>query len=104
MKLLGSTKNKITQNENIENVPHLEINEVTLLQCNLVNNDYQQDSRVCKHLFLINHLVNYYIFHPRILYLLKLNSEFLYIKVWFSEQNSDPSEIEDKINITLVIN
>ena len=46
MKLLGSTKNKITQNENGENVPHLETNEVILVHCNHVNNDYQQDSRV----------------------------------------------------------
>ena len=46
MKLLGSTKNKITKDKNGENVPHLEITEVVLLHCNLVNNDYQQDSRV----------------------------------------------------------
>ena len=45
MKLLGSAKNKITQNENGENVPHLEINEI-IVHCNLVNSDYQQDSRV----------------------------------------------------------
>ena len=45
MKLLGSTKSKITR-ENGENVPHLEITEVVLVHCNIVNNDYQQDSRV----------------------------------------------------------
>ena len=44
MKLLGSTKNKITKNENGENVPYLEIPEVVLIHCNLVNNEYQQDS------------------------------------------------------------
>ena len=32
------------------------------------------------------------------------NSEFLYIEVWFTNQNSKPLEIEDKIEITLVIN
>ena len=41
MKLLGSTKNKITKGKNGENVPHLEITEVLLVHCNIVNNDYQ---------------------------------------------------------------
>ena len=45
-KLLGSTENKITKDKNGENVPHLEITEVVLVHCNIVNNDYQQDSRV----------------------------------------------------------
>ena len=46
MKLLGSTKVKITKNENGENVPHLETTDVVLVHCNIVNNSYQQDSRV----------------------------------------------------------
>ena len=46
MKLLGSTRNKITKDKNGENVPHLEIAEVVLVHCNVTNNDYQQDSRV----------------------------------------------------------
>ena len=45
MKLLGSTKSKITKDKNGENVPHLEITEVTLVHCNIVSNDYQQDNR-----------------------------------------------------------
>ena len=45
MKLLGSTENKITKDKNLENVPHLEIIEVVLVHCNIVNNGYQQDSR-----------------------------------------------------------
>ena len=45
MKLLGSTKNKITKDENGEMVPHLEITEVVLVHCNIVNNIYQHDSR-----------------------------------------------------------
>ena len=44
MKLLGSTKNEITKDKNGENVLHLEITEVVLVHCNIVNNDYQQDS------------------------------------------------------------
>ena len=46
MKLLGSSKNKITKDKNGENVPHLEITEAVLVHCDVVNNDYQQDSRV----------------------------------------------------------
>ena len=57
LKLLGSTKSKITRDKNGENVPHLEITEVILVHCNIVNNNYQQES--CVHLFLISHLVNY---------------------------------------------
>ena len=44
IKLLGSTKSKITKYENTENAPHLEITEVVLIHCNIVNNDYPQDS------------------------------------------------------------
>ena len=44
MKLLGSTESKITKDKNGENAPHLEIVELVLVHCNLVNNDYQQDS------------------------------------------------------------
>ena len=46
MKLLGNTKSKINKDKNGENVPHLEITEVVLIHCNIVNNDYQQNSRI----------------------------------------------------------
>ena len=59
MKLLGSTKSKITKDENVGNIPHLEITEVVLVHCNVVNNDYQQNSRV-QYTFVSNNLfVNY---------------------------------------------
>ena len=104
MKLLGSTKGKITKNENSENVPHLEITEVVLIRCNIDNNDYQHDSRVSytfvpnKSFDQLNILPNYFIF------LKTFDSEFSYTEVWFTDQNSKPLEIDDKINITLVIN
>ena len=44
--LLGSTEIKITKDKSGENVPHLEITELILVRCNLVNNDYQEDSRI----------------------------------------------------------
>ena len=43
MKLLANIENEITDNKNGEDVPHLEITEVVLVHCNIVNNDYQQD-------------------------------------------------------------
>ena len=46
MKLLGSTKNKITKDKNGKNLPHLEITKVVLVHCDIVKNDYQQDPRV----------------------------------------------------------
>ena len=46
MKLLWSTENKITKDKNGENVPSLETTEVVLVHCNIIDNDYQQDSRV----------------------------------------------------------
>ena len=54
MKLLGSTKSKITKD-----VSHLEIAKVVLVHCNIVNNDYQQNSRVWDTFVRNNHLVNY---------------------------------------------
>ena len=46
MKLLGSSKSRITKDENGENVPHFKIIEVVLMHWNIIKNDYQQDSRV----------------------------------------------------------
>ena len=46
MKLLGSTESKVIKDKNGENVPNLEVVELVLVHCNLVNNDYQQNSRI----------------------------------------------------------
>ena len=53
MKLLGSKVSKITKDKNGENVPHLDIVELVLVHCNLVNNDYQQNSRIL-YTFVLN--------------------------------------------------
>ena len=58
MKFLGSTKSKITKDENGEIVPRLEITEIVLIHCNIVNNDYWQDSTVL-YTFVPSHLFNY---------------------------------------------
>ena len=53
MKILGSTKINMTKDKNGEYVPHLEINELVLVHCNIVNKDHQQDSRVL-YIFILN--------------------------------------------------
>ena len=100
MKLLGSTKSKINKNENGENVPYLEITEVVLIYCNVVNNSYQQNSRIL-YTFVPNKLLGQLldISPENFIFLETVDSEFSYIEVWFTDQNSNSLEIEDKINI-----
>ena len=104
MKLLGSTKNKITKDKNGENVPHLEITEVVLVHCNIVNNDYQQDSRVL-YTFVPNKPFGSLseISPTNHIFLKTFDSQYDEIIVWFNGQNSQPLEIEDRINLTMVI-
>ena len=105
MKRVATIKNKVTNDENGENVPHLEITEVVLIHCNIVNNDYQQDSRAL-YTFVPNKTFGQLLdISPKNYVFLKtFDSEFSYIQVWFTDQNSVPLEIEDKIKITLVVN
>ena len=105
MKSLGNTKSKITKDKNGENVPHLEITDVVLIHCNIVNNNYQQDSRVL-YIFVPNKSFGQFLdTSPKNFIVLKtFDSEFSCIEVWFANQNSKPVETEDKINITLVNN
>ena len=104
MKLLGSTENKITKDKNGKHAPHLEIAEVVLVHCNIVNNDYQQDSRVL-YTFAPNKPFGSLLeISPTNHIILKtFISEFRTIEVWFKDQNSQPLIIEDRINLTLVI-
>ena len=103
MKLLGSTKNKITKDKTGENIPHLEITEAILVHCNIVNNDYEQDSRVL-YMFAPNKPFDSLLKFPaNHIFLKTFNSEYPNIKVWLTDQNSQPLEIEDRINLTMVI-
>ena len=103
MKLLGSTKNKITKDKNDENVPHLEITKVMLVHCNSVNNDYQQDSRVL-YTFVPNKPFGSLLeISTNHIFLKPFNSEYDEIKVWFTDQNSQPLEVEDRITLTIII-
>ena len=83
MNLLGSTKSKITKDENRENVSHLEITELVLKHCNIVNNDYLQDSRVV-YTFVPNKSFGQLLdISPKnFIFLKTFNSEFSYIEIW----------------------
>ena len=76
-------------------MPCLEITEVVLVHCNIVNNNYQQNLRVL-HTFDIS-LKNF-------IFLKSFDTDFSYIEVWFTDQSSNLQDIEVKINISLVIN
>ena len=104
MKLLGSTENEITKDKNGENVPHLEITKVVLVHCNIVNNEYQQDLRVL-YTFVPNKPFGSLleISPTNHVFLKTFNSEYDEIEVWFTDKNSNPLEIEDRINLTMVI-
>ena len=104
MKLLRSTKNKITEDKSGENVLHLEITEVVLVYCNMVNNNYQQDSRVL-YTFIQNKPFGSLleISPANHIFLKTFHSEYNEIEVWFTDQNSKPLELEDRINLTMVI-
>ena len=74
------------------------------MQCNLVNNSYQQASKVL-FTFVPNKQFGQLItISPHSLTMLKaVNAEFQSIQLWFTDQNKRPLEIEDSVNIALII-
>ena len=104
IELLGSTKKDDDQDKDGEDVAKLESVEVVLAHCHLVNNNYQQASKIL-FTFVPNkqfgQLIN---ISPHSLTMLSTtNTEFSFIEVWFTDQNSEPLEIEDNVNLTLII-
>ena len=81
-------------------MPHLKVTEVVLVRCNVVNNDYQHKLKSLyisvPNIFFLQLLV---ILPKKFIFLKTFKSEFSYIEVWFTDQNSKPL----KLNITLVI-
>ena len=78
-------------------LPHLQITELVLVHRNIVNNDYQQDSRSsCA--FIPNKWFGQllYILSKNFIFKKTFDSEFSYIEVWLTDQNSKPLEVEDK--------
>ena len=91
MKLLGSTESKISD-KNDGNVPHLEIVELVLVHCSLVNNVPNKTFGSLLEISPTNQV-----------FLKTFNSEFQEVKIWFTDQTSKPLELQDKISITLII-
>ena len=89
----------------IVKTPKLENVEVVLVHCNLVNNAYQQHSRV---LFTFVPTKQYgqliSISAHALVFLKAMNKDFSEIEIWFTDQNSKALEIEDNVNISLIIN
>ena len=85
-------------------MPKLETVEVVLVHCNLVNHNYQQVSKVL-FTFVPNKQFGQLITNvPNSPTMLETtNPEFLFIEIWFTDQNNKPLEIEDNVNITLII-
>ena len=85
-------------------MPHLEITEVVLVHCDIVDNDYQQDSRVL-YTFVPNKSFGSLldISPTNHIFWETFNSEYDEIKVCCTNQNSQPLEIEDRINLAMVI-
>ena len=104
MKLLGNLTNTIDGDKNSELVPKLESVDLVLLHCNLVNNSYQQASKVL-FTFVLNKKYGQLItVSPETLIMLKtVNTEFSFIEIWFMDQDNRPLEIEDSVNIFLII-
>ena len=104
IKLLGNLTNTIDGDKNSELVPKLESVDLVLLHCNLVNNSYQQGSKVL-FTFVLNKKYGQLItVSPETLIMLKtVNTEFSFIEIWFMDQDNRPLEIEDSVNILLII-
>ena len=78
--------------------------ELVLVHCNIINNNYQRDSRIL-YTFVQNKSFGSLleISPTRHIFLKTFNSEFQEIKIWFTDQTSTLLEVEDKINLTLII-
>ena len=83
---------------------HLEITEVALIQCNIVNNNDQQDSGVFYTFIPNKSFVQLLDISPQnFIFSKTFNSEFSWVKIWFTDPNSKQLEIKYKINLILVI-
>ena len=104
MKLLGSTKKDVDQDKDREDVPKLESVEDVLVHCNLVNNNYQQASKVFFTFVPSKQFGQLISISPHSLTILNTtNTEFSSIEVWFTDQNNKPLESENNVNMTLII-
>ena len=105
MKLFGSTKKLIDKTKNGEHVPILEAVEVVIVQCNLVEDQYQQKSEILyistpnkSDAYLLN------VEPSNLVFLTTHNPEFDEIIITFTGQNGGLFQTEDTVNLALLIN
>ena len=104
MKLSGSLSDTIDGDKNSELVPKLESVDLVLVHCNLVNNSYEQASKVLFTLVPNKKYGQLITVSSETLIILKtVNTEFSFIEIWFTDQDNRPLEIEDTVNILLII-
>ena len=105
MKLFGSIKRLIDKTKSGENVTCLEVVEVVSVQCNLLDNQYQQMSGVLytftpskSYAYLLNVEPSY------LVYLKVYNTGFDKMIITLTDHNGRLLQIEDKVNLILLIN
>ena len=103
MKLLGDGP-IIDKNKNNTNLPQFEIVTTVLVHCNIVQNNYQQASKVLYTFVPDKRFGQLISIHPSSFRELRTtDAEFNFIEVWLTNQNNKPLEIEDNVNVTLII-
>ena len=92
-------KNKISKN-----VPQLDQVEYVLLHCNIVENDYLRNSKLLYE-FVPDKTFGQLISVKPLVFIQCKTSDtiFDYIEIWFTDQNNNSSQIEDKVSVTLII-
>ena len=104
MKLRGSNKYEITKYKNSGNMSNLQITGLVLVHCNIVNNDYQQDSRVMYTFIPVKLFGQLQDISPKNYIFLKTFIQSFHILKHGLLITIEVLEMEDKINLTLVVN
>ena len=104
MKLFYSTMKLINKKKNGEKIASLEVVEVVLVQCNLVDNQYERKSEVL-YTFAPNKWYTYLLYFEQsnLVFLKTYKTEFDEVIITITDQNRRPLQIEDKLNLVLLI-
>ena len=103
-KLLGVSEKVVKGEVNGDLVPQLETVQTVLVHCNLVDNEYQQDSNILYSFVPDKSFGGILSVHPTEFIFLKCYmSEFDHIEIRFTDQDGVPLSIEDNIQMTMVI-
>ena len=94
----------VDTNKNDKNIPELEKFSFVLLHCNVVHNDHLQNSKLL-HSFVPNNTFGRLLFvqSPELIRTRATDSVFDYAEIWFTDQDNNPLQIEDKVNVSLLI-